>query len=115
MGSNSPTPSIPMQIRRIIFEKFNNIDKQFTNDEIFETMKQNGTIDESLIIDEVNGFFEQLCKEGLMRNIAQNFTTQWFKLFDLVEKIKCNSCNCEICLGMSEERKCPNNSCNATI
>ena len=48
------TPSIPLelQIRNIIFEKFNDIDLKFTNDDIFEILKSEGDLDPSWIIDD---------------------------------------------------------------
>jgi hypothetical protein len=53
------TPKIPitLQIRKIIFEKFNDVETKFTNDEIFEILKDNGDIDPSWIIDDVESFF----------------------------------------------------------
>jgi Fe2+ or Zn2+ uptake regulation protein len=103
-----------LQIREIIFEKFNDTSLRFTNDEIFELLKSNGT-DNSLTIDDVEQFFDQLRDEGLIRQIAQNFTTNWYKLFDVVEKLKCNSCHQEIYIGKLEPRVCPNSECRATI
>jgi hypothetical protein len=40
------TPVIPvvLQIRKIIFEKFNDVDIKFTNDEIFEILKKMTTL-----------------------------------------------------------------------
>jgi hypothetical protein len=105
---------LPLQIRKIIFEKFNDTNLRFTNDEIFELLKSNG-IDSSLTIDDLEQYFNQLRDEGLIRQIAQNFTTNWYKLFDVVEKLKCNSCNQEIHLGKLEPRVCPNSECKATI
>lgn len=104
--------TIPLQIRKIIFEKFNDTNLRFTNDEIFEILKSNG-LDGSLTIDDVEQYFNQLRDGGLIRQIAQNFTTNYYKLFDTVEKIKCNSCNQEVYLGKMEPRVCPN--CNAAI
>ena len=114
---SSFTPSIPigLQIRKIIFEKFNDIDNKFTNDEIFEILKEKGDIDPSWIIDDTEIFFNEICDSGMTRNIAQNFTTIWLKLFDSVEKLHCNSCNNDICLGISEERFCPNPSCKSKL
>jgi len=110
-------PSIPItnQIRRIIFERFNDPEIRFTNDEIFEIIKNNGDLDKSWTIDNMEKYFQAICDSGLVRNIAQNFTTVWFKLFDSLEKIHCNSCNQEIYLGKSESRICPNPECNAAI
>lgn len=106
--------ALPLQIRKIIFEKFNDTNLRFTNDEIFELLRNNG-LDPSLTIDDVEQYFNQLREGGLIRQIAQNFTTNHYKLFDVVEKIKCNSCNQEIYLGKMEPRVCPNSECKATI
>ncbi|WP_165776443.1 hypothetical protein [Candidatus Nitrosotalea bavarica] len=109
-----PSVALPLQIRKIIFEKFNDVNLRFTNDEIFELLKTDG-LDPSLTIDDVEQYFNQLRDGGLIRQIAQNFTTNHYKLFDVVEKIKCNSCNLEIYLGKMEPRVCPNSECKATI
>lgn len=112
MADNSA--SILLQIRKIIFDKFNDVNLRFTNDEVFETLKnQDGS--QSLTIDDMKPFFNQLHEEGMLRPIAQDFTTQWFKLFGPVEKSKCNSCNLEIYVGKLEERICPNHACKAAI
>jgi len=108
------TSAIPLQIRRIIFEKFNDPNLRFTNDEIYETLKTRG-LDSSVTIDDMEPYFKQLHDEGLIRPIAQNFTTQWFKLFEAVEKFQCKSCNKEIHLGKLEPRICPDSACRASI
>ena len=105
---------LPLQIRKIIFEKFNDTNLRFTNDEIFEMLKNNG-LDGSVTIDDAEQYFNQLRDAGLIRQIAQNFTTNYYKLFDVVEKIKCNSCNQEVYLGKMEPRVCPNSECKASI
>lgn len=104
---------ILLEIRKVIFEKYNDPDVRFTNDEIFETLQKNNTIEQSLVIDDMEKYFNELCDSGLMRNIAQNFTTQYFKLFDEIERVKCNSCNNESPIGKSESRICP--VCKAPI
>jgi len=104
---------ITLEIRKVIFEKYNNPDTKFTNDEIFEILQTNNTIEKSVIIDDMEKYFTELCDSGLMRNIAQNFTTQYFKLFDDMEKVRCNSCSAESPIGKSESRVCP--SCKAAI
>lgn len=106
--------SIPLQIRKIIFEKFNDTNLRFTNDEIFESL-QNNNLASSLTIDDMEPYFSQLHDEGLIRPIAQNFTTQWYKLFEIVEKLHCKSCNQEIYLGKLEPRVCTNSECKATF
>lgn len=115
MSSFTPIVPIPLQIRKIIFEKFNDIDTNFTNDEIFEILKTNGDLDPSWIIDDTESFFNDLCRSGLARNIAQNFTTMYLKLFDPIEKFHCNTCDNDVYLGTSEERICPNPDCKSSI
>ena len=115
MSNFIPSTPIELQIRKIIFEKFNDVDTKFTNDEIFELLKSEGDIDPSWIIDDTESLFHDLCDSGLVRNIAQNFTTIFLKLFDPVEKFHCDACNNDIFLGTSEERLCPSSSCKSTI
>ena len=115
MSDFTPTTPIALQIRKIIFEKYNDIDTKFTNDEIFEIIQKNGDIDTSWIIDDLEPFFKDICDSGLARNIAQNFTTIWMKLFDPVEKIHCDACSQDVYLGISEERLCPNPDCKSSL
>ena len=115
MGEFVPKTPIALQIRKIIFEKYNDTDLRFNNDEIFEIIKKNGDVDPSWTIDDMESYFQEICDKGLTRNIAQNFTTLWFKLFDPVEKLTCPNCNQEIFLGTSEEKVCPNPSCKVAI
>ena len=115
MSDFTPTTPIALQIRKIIFEKYNDVDTKFTNDEIFEIIQKNGDVDKSWIIDDLEPFFKDICDTGLARNIAQNFTTIWMKLFDPVEKIHCNACNHDVYLGISEEQLCPNPNCKSPL
>ncbi len=115
MSDFIPKIPFPLQIRKIIFEKFNDVDTKFTNDEIFDLIQKNGDLDPTWTIDDAEPFFIDICDSGLARNIAQNFTTVWMKLFDPVEKFHCNACNHEIYLGSSEERLCPNPSCKSSF
>jgi hypothetical protein len=106
---------IPLQIRKVIFEKYNDPDLRFTNDEVFDILQKDGIVDKSVTIDDMEQHFTALCDAGVMRNIAQNFTTQWFKLFEPLEKINCHACRVEAYLGKSEDRVCPNPACRAAI
>ena len=115
MSDFTPTVPIVLQIRKIIFEKFNDIDTRFNNDEIFDILKQNGDIDSSWIVDDIESFINEICDSGLTRNIAQNFTTIWLKLFDPIEKLHCTSCNQDIYVGTSENRVCPNPTCKSSL
>jgi len=87
--------SIALEIRKVIYEKFNDTNLRFTNDEIFQILKDSGIVN-SLTIDDLEAYFKQLHEVGLIRPIAQNFTTQWYKLFEQVEKFKCTECDQEI-------------------
>ena len=104
-----------LQIRQIIFDNFNEIDLRFNNDEIFELLKKNQNFEQSQSIDDLESDFQKLEDDGLVRCIAQNFTTKWFKLFDIVEKLLCNSCKTEIFLGKEESRICPNPDCKSNL
>ena len=115
MSHFTPSTPISIQIRKIIFDEHNDIDARFTNDEIFEKLKQNGDVDPSWIVDDIEPFINDICDSGLVRNIAQNFTTIWLKLFDPIEKHHCNACNFDVYLGESEEKICPNPSCKSTV
>ena len=115
MGSFSPNTPIQLQIRKIIFDKYNDVDEKFTNDEIFEILKQGGDIDSSWIVDDLEPYINEICDSGLVRNIAQNFTTMWLKLFDPIKKLHCSSCDNDVYLGESERQECPNPSCHATF
>jgi len=115
MSVFKPSVPISIQIRKIIYDKYNDPELRFTNDEIFEIIKNNGDVDKSWTIDDVEKYFQDICDSGLVRNIAQNFTTVWFKLFNSIEKIRCNSCNREAYLGESEARICLNSECKAPI
>lgn len=115
MSTFIPTTPVVLQIRKIIFEKFNDIDVNFTNDDIFEILKQNGDIDPSWTIDDAEPFFNEICDSGLVRNIGQNFTTMYLKLFDPIKKTICNACGQDAYLGSSEDRICVNPSCRSSI
>jgi len=107
--------SIITNIRKVIFENFNDIDLRFNNDQIFEILKQNEMVDPSVTIDKMEVYFKELCDAEILRNIGQNLNTQWFKLFEPIEKIQCNSCKKESYLISSENRICQNPSCGSTF
>ena len=108
-------PYITSSIRKIIFENFNDDDLRFNNDQIFEILKQNEIVEPSVTIDDMEIYFKELCNVEILRNIAQNFTTQWFKLFEPIEKIQCDSCKKENYITQSENRICQNSGCGSTL
>ena len=106
---------ITTSIRKAIFENYNDVDLKFTNDQVFEILKQNEKIDPSLTITDMEVYFKELCDAEILRNIGQNLTTQWFKLFEPIEKIQCSSCKKESYIISSENRICQNSSCGSTL
>ena len=106
---------ITTSIRKVIFENYNDVDLKFNNDQVFEILKQNEKIDPSLTINDMEVYFKELCDAEILRNIGQNFNTQWFKLFEQIEKIQCSSCKKESYVIASENRICQNSSCGSTL
>jgi|TARA_B100001750_G_scaffold168792_1_gene137225 hypothetical protein len=106
---------VQLQIRKIIFDNFNDVDVRFNNDQILEFLKKTDGFDQSVTIDNLEDEFKKIEDDGFVRCIAQNFTTKWFKLYEDVEKIHCNSCNTDVHLGKDESRVCPNHECNANL
>ena len=106
---------IVASIRKVIFENFNDVDLRFNNDQVFEILKQNETIVPSVTINDMEVYFKELGDAEILRNIAQNFTTQWFKLFEPIEKIQCSSCKKESYIISSENKICQNSSCGSTL
>ena len=96
-----------MQIRRIIRDNYNDEEVKFTNDDIFRILREGGDMDPDWTIDDLEPAIVDLCRCGAARNIAQNFTTIWLKLFERLEPVRCNSCESDVFLGVSEERVCP--------
>ena len=92
--------------RRVIFENHNDPEAAFTNDQVLDGMKRGGLVADSVTIDDMEDTFREMCMSGLVRNIAQNFTTMWLKLFDAMVEADCPSCG-RIHLGGLETRACP--------
>jgi len=113
MSGFTPKVPIPLQIRRIIFEDYNDEDGKFNNDEIFESIRRGGDVDPDWIIDDLEPAINGLCDSGAARNIAQNFTTIWLKLSERLERAHCGSCGNDVFMGASEERICP--GCKSTL
>ena len=106
---------ITTSIRKVIFENYNDVNLKFNNDQVFEILKQNEKIDPSLTAIDMEVYFKELCDAEILRNIGQNLNTQWFKLFEPIEKIQCSSCKKENYVISSETKICQNSSCGSTI
>ena len=114
-ASGSNTAALGLEMRRTIFENFNDLELRFTNDEVLDIMRKKGVVDDACDVCDVESDFVSLCKSGLVRNIAQNFNTMWLRLFDVVDELKCAACSQTVHLGRAEERACPNPGCGAPL
>ena len=106
---------IELQIRRIVFDNFNDLDIRFNNDQILEFLKKSDAFDQSITVDNLEDEFKKIEDDGFVRCVAQNFTTKWFKLYVDIEKIHCSSCNSDVYLGKDESRICPNHECKVNL
>ena len=51
-----------LDIRKIIFENYNDVNTRFNNDQILEFLKKNEVIDSSVIVDTLIDSLEQVAK-----------------------------------------------------
>ncbi|WOV92488.1 MAG: hypothetical protein R1F52_05055 [Candidatus Nitrosoabyssus spongiisocia] len=108
-------PDVLLSIRKIIYEKFNDVDSKFTNDDILSSLKELNLISSSTTADDMEKHFKILANTKLFRIIAQNFTTMWFKLFTPLIESSCDSCNSIIHVHSTEKLPCPNTSCKSNL
>jgi predicted Zn-ribbon and HTH transcriptional regulator len=95
-------------IRKIIFDNFNDTDTRFSNDEILGYLNQ---IEKYRALDDVLDFEEVILdmeKSGMLRPIAQNFNTRYYRLWNTLEPATCRACGSSTYFGPNEEGKaCP--------
>lgn len=96
-------------IRRVIFDNFNDADVRFSNDDILAHL--NGMDAYSAMELDVLDFEDVLMemeRSGLLRPIAQNFNTRYYRLWGVLERTACKSCNAESYFASIEDDKiCP--------
>jgi len=101
-------------IRKIIFDNFNDTDVRFSNDELLGYLNQN---EKYKGLDDVLDFEDVLLdmeKSGMLRPIAQNFNTRYYRLWNTLEHTTCKACNSSTFIARSEEgRVCP--KCGSSI
>lgn len=101
-------------IRKIIFDNFNDTDVRFSNDEMLGYLNQ---IDQYKSMDDVLDFEDVLLdmeKSHTLRPIAQNFNTRYYRLWDPLEPATCKACGLVTYFAPNEEGKqCP--KCGATM
>jgi len=97
-----------IDIRKIIFDNFNDTDTRFSNDEILGLLNK---MNSYKALDDVLDFEDVLLdmeKSGMLRPIAQNFNTRYFRLWNTLEPATCKSCNFITYFVQNEEGKaCP--------
>lgn len=111
----APRIPYPLQIRRIIFERYNDASVPFNSDEILDIIRGGDDAGVEPTAGDLEPFFREICRSGMMRDIAQNLETIWFKLFDIIDEVHCTSCSMDVHLAKSEERMCPNPDCAARL
>ena len=95
-------------IRKIIFDNFNDIDVRFSNDEMLGYLNQ---MDQYKALDDVLDFEDVLLdmeKSGMLRPIAQNFNTRYYRLWNTLSPATCKACGLATYFAPNEEGKaCP--------
>lgn len=95
-----------MTIRKVIYENYNDPDTPFTNDQVLNIMQRNLGVDNDVTVNDLEDAFEEMCSNGLVRNVAQSLRTVWFKLFDTISALNCDQCGV-VYLGGQESSICP--------
>src|SRR5919201_852349 len=99
-------------IRKIIFDNFNDTDTRFSNNEMLGYLNQT---EKYKALEDVLDFEDVLLemeKSGLLRPIAQNFNTRYYRLWNMLEPATCKVCGLATYFAPNEEgRACP--SCSA--
>jgi hypothetical protein len=111
----SATKVSRQDIRRIIFDNYNDTDVRFSNDEILEHLNQEEKY-KAMNLDVLD--FEDVLLEmegsGLLRPIAQNFNTRYYRLWNELEPVTCKACGLATYFSQPEENKlCP--QCGAKL
>ena len=94
------------EIRKILFDNYNNTDVRFSNEEILEQLNQ---VDHhrgiSLDVLDLEDVLLEMEKSGLLRPIAQNFNTRYYRLWNTLEPVTCKDCSLASYFSTSEEEK----------
>jgi predicted Zn-ribbon and HTH transcriptional regulator len=95
-------------IRKLIFDNFNDTDTRFSNDEMLGLLNQT---EQYKALDDVLDFEDVLLdmeKSGMLRPIAQNFNTRYYRLWNVLEPATCKACGLATYFAPNEEGKaCP--------
>jgi len=96
-------------IRRVIFDNFNDTDVRFSNDDILGQLNVMDTYSAmELDVLDFEDVLLEMEKSGLLRPIAQNFNTRYYRLWGAMEKAACKSCSVESHFAsIEDDRTCP--------
>ena len=102
-------------IRKIIFDNFNDTDLRFSNDDILAHLNQDDRYrGAELDVLDFEDLLLEMESSGMLRAIAQNFNTRYYRLWGPVEELNCKACGKATFFVPSEEQKiCPH--CNAKL
>ncbi len=93
-------------IRKVIFDNFNDSDVRFSNDEILGHLNQNDRYSAmNLDVLDFEDVLLEMEKSGLLRPIAQNFNTRYYRLWNTLEPATCRACNVTSYFAQAEENK----------
>jgi len=92
-------------INKIIFDNFNDTDIRFSNDEIMYHLKQLESYKELDDVLEIEDVLLEMEKSGMLRPIAQNFNTRYYRLWNILEQASCKECSWLCYFGKSDEGK----------
>ena len=102
-------------IRKIIAENFNDTDVRFSNDDVLghlTHLDRYTTMDLDVL--DLEDTLLEMEKSGLLRPIAQNFNTRYYRLWGTLEHAACKSCGTTSYFSPVEDEKlCPH--CRAKV
>jgi hypothetical protein len=107
LSSRAMLPKISeYDVRRVIYEQFNNTDVRFSNDEILgylSGMDRYRSMDLDVL--DMEEILLEMERTGALRPIAQNFNTRYYRLWAPLQSISCTSCGSTSHFTETEENK----------
>ena len=98
-----------LDLRKVLYDNYNDTDVRFSNDDLLEHLNKNEKYRQMEL--DVLDFEDQLLEleaSGLLRAIAQNFNTRYYRIWSPLEQMTCSNCGSESYYSPSEEaKKCP--------
>ena len=88
---------------------------RFNNDQVLEEIVKYDALHTDSSTEKLEEYFEDLCKKEILRNIAQNLTTVWYKTFDPHLLIRVQSLHVKNLYHDANIEKTANPTCNAAL